>query len=79
MKQAAKDEAKRLAEKASSSSHGHHKNTQDCSTKTSETDETLTDEELLSTWARIDGEKPPPSSLAARRDTVGRETALLPY
>ena len=63
VKRAAREEAKRLKGKAS-----RHRKKKDKQTDDEQTDE----EDVAGTWAHIDGERPPPSSIAARRDTVRR-------
>lgn len=68
VKRAAREEAKRLKGKAS-----RHRKKKDSQSNDEQTDE----EEVAGTWAHIDGERPPPSSIAARRDTVRRSSPAL--
>lgn len=74
VKRAAKEEskrqqsrAKRLAKRAASKASGQ--NSQSIVTEEEEATASVEEEEQ-GTWAHIDGERPPPSSIAARRDTT---------
>ena len=68
VKQAANYEANRLARHAMKRETRPRREELDAGTE----GESLTDEEgeMQGTWAAVDGERPPPSSIAARRDTV---------
>jgi hypothetical protein len=70
VKQAASHEAKRLAKMAI----GKESAQTDSNNPASAVDE---NDAVMGTWAKVDGERPPPSSIAARRDTVRTEPLVL--
>lgn len=73
IKQAAKYEANRLARHALNKETKPRNEESDTSIR-EERRSSDEEEELQGTWAAVDGERPPPSSIAARRDTVSEDS-----